>query len=89
MRVKLLGAKVALSSTPNIISSTAVDVLVIHDAGGNTARTVTLYENDGTTVVGSYFSNPGTQIVIHKKATQKLAVDTGTDVHATPVGYMS
>lgn len=89
MRVKLLGAAVTLSTTPSIISSTAVDVLVVHDAGGNTGRTITLYENDGTTSVGSFFSNPGTEIVIHKKANQKLAVDAGTDVRATPVGYFS
>jgi hypothetical protein len=89
MRVKLLGAAVTLSTTPSIISATAVDVFVVHDASGNTGRTITLYENDGTTSVGSFYSNPGTEIVIHKKANQKLAVDAGTDVRATPVGYFS
>jgi len=89
MRVKLLGTAVTLTTTPNVVSSTAVDILVVHDSGGNTGRTITLYENDGTTVVGSYYSNPGTEIVIHKKADQKLKVDTGTDVRATPVAYFS
>ncbi len=89
MRIKLIGSAVTLSGTPNVISANAVDVLVVHDAGGNAIRTVTLYENDGTTVVGSFYSNPGTQLVIHKKATQKLAVDTGSDVRCTPVGYFS
>ena len=89
MRVKLLGTSVTLTTTPNVVGTTAVDVLIVHDAGGNAGRTVTLYENDGTTVVGSFFSNPGTEIVIHKKADQKLKVDTGTDVRATPIGYFS
>jgi len=89
MRVKLLGTAVTLTTTPNVVSSTAVDILVVHDSGGNTGRTITLYENDGTTVVGSYYSNPGTEIVIHKKADQKLKVDAGTDVRATPIGYFS
>jgi len=89
MRVKLLGTAVTLSATPNVVGSTAVDILLVHDSGGNTGRTITLYENDGTTVVGSFYSNPGSEIVIHKKSNQKLAVDTGTDVRATPIGYFS
>lgn len=89
MRLKILGTAVTLTTTPNVVGATAVDVLIVHDAGGNTGRTITLYENDGTTVVGSYFSNPGSQIVIHKTADQKLKVDSGTDVKATPVGYFS
>lgn len=89
MRVKLLGTAVTLTTTPNVVGATAVDILLVHDAGGNTGRTITLYENDGTTVVGSYFSNPGSELVLHIKANQKLKVDTGTDVRATPVGYFS
>ena len=89
MRIKLLGTAVTLTTTPNEVSSTAVDVLIVHDAGGNTGRTITLYESDGTTVVGSLYSNPGSEIVVHKKANQKLKVDAGTDVRATPIGYFS
>lgn len=89
MRVKLLGTAVTLTTTPNVVGATAVDILLVHDSGGNTSRIITLYENDGTTVVGSFYSNPGTEIVIHKKADQKLKVDTGTDVRATPIGYLS
>jgi|694.fasta_scaffold01939_10 hypothetical protein len=89
MRIKLLGTVVTLSTTPNEISTTATDVLLVHDAGGNAGRTITLYEADGTTVVGSFYSNPGTELVLHKKAGQKLKVDTGSDVRATPVGYFS
>jgi hypothetical protein len=89
MRIKILGTAVTLSTTPSVISSKAIDVLLVHDAGGNAGRTITLYENDGTTVVGSFYSNPGTELVINKKAGQKLAVDTGSDVRVTPVGYIS
>jgi hypothetical protein len=89
MRIKLLGTAVTLTTTPNVVATTAVDILIVHDASGNTGRTITLYENDGTTVVGSYFSNPGSEIVIHKRADQKLKVDTGSDVRATPIGYFS
>lgn len=89
MRIKLLGTAATLTTTPAVVSATAVDVLLVHDAGGNTGRTVTLYENDGTTVIGSYFSNPGSELVLHLKAGQKLKVDTGTDVRATPVAYFS
>lgn len=89
MRIKLLGTSVTLTTTPAVVSTTAVDVFLVHDAGGNTGRTITLYENDGTTVVGSFFSNPGSELVLHIKAGQKLKVDTGTDVRATPIGYFS
>ncbi len=89
MRIKLIGTAVTLTGTPNIIFADATDFLVVHDAGGNTMRVITLYENDGTTVVGSFYSNPATEIVIHKKAGQKLAVASGSDVHVTPVGYLS
>jgi len=89
MRVKLLGTAVTLTTTPSVIAATAVDVLVVHQSGGNAARTITLYENDGTTVVGSYLQNPGSQIVLHIKANQKLKVDSASDVYATPIGYFS
>lgn len=89
MRVKLLGAAVTLTGTPSTIYQDATDFLVVHDAGGNASRVVTLYENNGTTVVGSFYSNPGSQFVIHKKADQKLKVASGSDVHVTPVGYLS
>ena len=55
MRIRILGAAVTLTTTPTVISTTAIDLMLVHDAGGNTGRTITLYENDGTTVVGSYF----------------------------------
>ena len=89
MRVKLLGTAVTLTTTPSVIAATAVDVLVVHQSGGSAARTITLYENDGTTVVGSYLQNPGSQIVLHIKANQKLKVDSASDVHVTPIGYFS
>ena len=88
MRFKVLGVAVTLTTTPNAIGTTTRDVLIVHDAGGNTGRTITLYESDGTTVVGSFFSNPGNELVINKHADQKLKVDTGTDVRATPIAYL-
>ncbi len=88
MRVRLLGSAVVLSTTANVIGN-AVEVLVVHDAGGNTGRTVSLTENDGTTVVATLVVNPGFQLVVRKGATQKLKVDAGTDVSATPVSYIS
>ena len=51
MRIKLLGTSTTLTTTPTIVSAAAVDVRIVHDAGGNAGRTITLYENDGTTVV--------------------------------------
>lgn len=89
MRIRILGAAVTLTTTPTVISTTAIDLMLVHDAGGNTGRTVTLYENDGTTIVGSYFSNPGSELVVRVKAGQKLKVDTGSDVRATPVSWLS
>jgi len=89
MRIKLLGTAVTLTTTPTVISLRAVEILVVHDAGGNTMRVVTVHENDGTTVVGSYYSNPASELVVRIKAGQKLSVDTGTDVHVTPVSWLS
>lgn len=89
MRIKLLGTLVTLTTTPSIVSATAVDIRISHDSGGTATRTITLYENDGTTVVGSMATNPGSDIVLHIRAGQKLKVDAGTDVRATPVGYFS
>jgi hypothetical protein len=88
MRVKLLGSAVTLSTTADNISN-AKEVLVVHDAGGNTSRILTLTAADGTTVVASMTINPGFQLVIRKNPDQKLKVDTGSDVVATPVSYIS
>ena len=87
MRVKILGSATALTTTGSTISS-STDVFISHDSGGNQARTVTLTEDDGT-VVGSYMSSPGTVLVINKHADQKLKIDAGNDVKATPVAYIS
>ena len=89
MRIRILGEAVTLTTTPSVISTAAIDLMLVHDAGGNTGRTITLYENDGTTVVGSMYSNPGSQLVVRVKAGQKLKVDTGSDVRATPVSWLS
>jgi hypothetical protein len=88
MRVKLLGSAVTLSATADNISN-AKEVLVVHDAGGNVGRTLTLTAADGTTVVASMDINPGFQLVIRKNPDQKLKVDTGSDVVATSVSYIS
>ena len=88
MRVKLLGSAVTLTTTPATISD-AVEVLVVHDAGGNAGRTLTLTESDGTTTVGTMIVNPGFQIVIRKHTDQKLKISAGTDVTATPVSYQA
>lgn len=87
MRVKVLAAGVTLNTTPNVVAS-GTDILIAHDAGGNASRTVSVYENDGTTLVGSYKSSPGTFLVILKRPDQKLKVDTGSDVVATSVDYL-
>ena len=89
MRVKILGASVTLTATPSLIGTNTIDLLISHDLGGTTSRTVTLYKNNGTTVVGSFMINPGTFIVVHKNPDEKLKVDAGTDVRVTPVSYIS
>ena len=88
MRVKLLGSAITLNATPSTINN-ATEVLIVHDAGGNAGRILTLTESDGTTTVGTMIVNPGFQIVIRKHADQKLKISTGTDVTATPVSYQS
>jgi hypothetical protein len=88
MRVKLLGSAVTLSTTANDINGSK-EVFLVHDAGGNVGRILTLTASDGTTVVASMTINPGFQIVIRKNPDQKLKVDTGSDITATPVSYIS
>lgn len=87
MRVKILAAGVTLNSTPNVVASGS-DILISHAPGGNIPRTISVYENDGTTLVGSYASNPGSFIVVLKRSYQKIKVDTGSDVIATSVAYL-
>jgi len=87
MRVKVLAAGVTLNATPNVVAS-GTDILISHDAGGNASRTISVYENDGTTLIGTYNSIPGTVLVVCKRADQKIKVDSGSDVSATSVDYL-
>lgn len=89
MRIKLLGPLVVLTTTASNTGLIAADIYINHDSGGNTRRTITITESDDNIIVGSFSSNPGQDIVIHIIPGQKLKVDSGTDVTATPISYIS
>lgn len=89
MRIKLLGPLVTLTTIASNTGLVASDIYINHDSGGNAARIVTITENDGTTVVGSFSCNPGANIVIHIVPGQKLKINSGTDITATPISYIS
>lgn len=89
MRIKLLGPLVTLTTTASNTGLIASDIYINHENSGNSSRIVTITENDGTTVVGSFTCNAGANIVIHIVPGQKLKINSGTDITATPISYIS
>ena len=93
MRIKILGEAETLTTTPSDISK-GTDVYLYNTpsnlTGAASTRTVSLYESDGTTVVGSFALTVGIPLIINKRANQKIKVDTDQNgnVSATKVAYV-
>jgi hypothetical protein len=91
MRFKILDEAVTLTTTPNDIGK-ATDVYLYNShselSGEASTRTISLYEADGTTVVGSFALTVGIPVIINKDAEQKLKVDGDNNVTATKVAYL-
>lgn len=81
--LKLQSQEIALPTTANTISNATV-VRLLNTGGAS--HLVTLADNAGTTV-GSITIAAGQDLYITKETTQKLKVDSGTDVKAVPIGY--
>jgi hypothetical protein len=85
--LKLKSAEITLSTTSNTVASATL-VRVVNT--GNTFHVVTLTDNADATLgsftLGAYDSGYSIEYV-RKSATDKIAVDSGTDVKATSVGY--
>jgi hypothetical protein len=91
MRIKILDEAETLTSTPSDISKgTDVYLYNTHSdlSGEASTRTVSLYESDGTTVVGSIALTVGIPLIINKDAAQKIKVDSTDNVSATKVAYL-
>jgi hypothetical protein len=91
MRIKILDEAETLTSTPSDISK-ATDVYLYNShsdlTGAASTRTVSLYESDGITVVGSFALTVGIPLIINKDATQQIKVDSTSNVSATKVSYI-
>jgi hypothetical protein len=91
MRIKILAEAETLTTTPSDISK-ATDVYLYNThsdlSGEASTRTVSLYESDGTTVVGSFALTVGIPLIINKDAAQKIKVDSTDNVSATKVAYL-
>lgn len=91
MRIKILAEAETLTTTPSDISK-ATDVYLYNTHSELTeeasTRTVSLYEEDGTTIVGSFALTVGIPLIINKDATQKIKVDGDNNVTATKVSYL-
>jgi hypothetical protein len=91
MRIKILDEAETLTTTPSDISK-ATDVYLYNShsdlTGAASTRTVSLYESDGTTVVGSFALTVGIPLIINKDATQQIKVDSTSNVSATKVSYI-
>lgn len=92
MRVKILGAATTLSSASKTDLNKASDVYLYNShsdlTGAASTRVVSLYESDGTTLVGSFSLTVGIPIIVNKDPAQQLTVDDTSNVTATKVAYL-
>ena len=92
MRVKILGEAATLSSASKTDLSKATDVYLYNThsdlTGSASTRTVSVYEGDGTTVVGSFALTVGIPLIINKEPSHQLTVDSTSNVTATKVAYL-
>ena len=91
MRIKIIGEAETLTTTPSDIGK-ATDVYLYNThselTGEASTRTISLYESNGTTVVGSLALTVGIPLIINKDADQKIKVDGENNVTATKVAYL-
>lgn len=92
MRIKILGEAVILdsASTTNVGKASDVYLYNTHSelTGTASTRTVSVYESDGITVVGSFALTVGIPLIINKDPDQKITVDSTSNVTATKISYL-
>ena len=92
MRIKILAEAETLSSSSKTNVGKASDVYLYNThsdlTGDASTRTVSLYESDGTTVVGSFALTVGIPLIINKEPEQQITVDSTSNVTATKVSYL-
>lgn len=92
MRIKILDEAEILSSATKTNLGKATDVYLYNShsdlTGAASTRTVSVYESDGTTVVGSFALTVGIPLIINKDPEQKITVDSTSNVTATKVAYL-
>lgn len=82
--LKLQAQEVALPTTANTVANATV-VRLLNTGGAS--HLITLTDNAGTGTIGSITIAAGQDLYITKETSQKLKVDSGTDVKAVPIGY--
>lgn len=92
MRIKILDEAEILSSATKTNLGKATDVYLYNShsdlTGAASTRTVSVYESDGTTVVGSFALTVGIPLIINKEPQQQITVDSTSNVTATKVAYL-
>jgi len=91
MRLKILGTEVALPTTSGTATTVggAVEVRLVHDAGGNQTHLITITDGEASpTTVATFSMTPSESLVIRKLPTQKIYA-SNDDVRAVAVSYQS
>jgi hypothetical protein len=82
---KFFDQEITLNATPNDINSGTL-IRLCHDGGGSTSHLITQkYANGATYATFTILAQSET--IIEKQATDKLVVDTGSDVTANRIAY--
>ena len=86
IKIKLLSSEQTLSDTAGSTVNNATVVRVIHVGGGGSHHLLTI-TNSSNTTIGTMTIAPNIPEYIEKTSTDKIFVDSGTDVLATHVAF--
>ena len=82
---KFLDSEITLSATANTVNLGTL-IRLCHDGAGHTSHVITQKYANNTTVATFTILAQG-EMIIEKKSTDTLIVDSGTDVTANRIAY--
>jgi hypothetical protein len=86
VKIKVLSSELTLSNTSGSTVNNATVVRVLHVGGGGSHHLLTITDSSNATI-GTMTIAPDVPEYIEKKSSDKIFVDTGTDVLATHVAF--
>ena len=84
MLIKVLAQEEILSSTSNTTVNNAVVVRLVH--GGAQEHTITIADGAGTNI-GTISMLNNSEMMLEKRTTDTLQIDSGSDIKAVSVAY--